>query len=157
VKNRLFETLLAAALIMSAGCSKRDKVINVEDNDPEMMAAIDKGRQTLTNFWQALENPQQGETKFALKVRIEDENGTEYFWASGIERKSGKIRGTIDNDPNIVKNVKIGQRIDILQTNIADWLYMRDGKMMGNYTLRALYKEMPPSEVEKYKKILAEP
>jgi uncharacterized protein YegJ (DUF2314 family) len=101
MKNRLFEILVAAALIVSAGCSKRDKVIDVEDNDPEMIAAIEKGRQSLTNFWQALENPQPGETKFALKVRIEDENGTEYFWASDIVRKSGKIRGTIDNDPNI--------------------------------------------------------
>jgi uncharacterized protein YegJ (DUF2314 family) len=53
--------------------------------------------------------------------------------------------------------VKIGQRIDIIQTNIADWLYMRDGKMMGNYTLRALFKEMPPDEVARYKKMLAEP
>jgi len=29
--------------------------------------------------------------------------------------------------------------------------------MVGNYTLRAMFKEMPADEVEKYKKIMVEP
>jgi uncharacterized protein YegJ (DUF2314 family) len=40
---------------------------------------------------------------------------------------------------------------------MADWSYFRDGKMVGNYTLRPLMKQMPAAEAEQLKKILAEP
>jgi hypothetical protein len=38
-----------------------------------------------------------------------------------------------------------------------DWLYMRDGKMVGNETLKPLLKKMPAAEVNRLKSIKAEP
>ena len=43
------------------------------------------------------------------------------------------------------------------EPDISDWFYMSGGKMVGNYTLRVLFKKMPNNEVEKYKQMLAEP
>lgn len=74
-----------------------------------------------------------------------------------VERKDGKIFGTINNDPEIVHNVKIGDRILTPEDDISDWLYMQNGKMVGNYTLRVLFKQMSVSEAEKYKAMLADP
>jgi uncharacterized protein YegJ (DUF2314 family) len=34
---------------------------------------------------------------------------------------------------------------------------MQNGKMVGNYTLRVLFKQMSVSEAEKYKAMLADP
>ncbi len=45
----------------------------------------------------------------------------------------------------------------IPEADISDWLYMRNGKMVGNYTLRALFKNMSPEEVREAKKRLGEP
>jgi uncharacterized protein YegJ (DUF2314 family) len=139
------------------GCSKQDKVINVADDDKEMNAAIAKARDTLPQFWQTFEKREHGERDFALKVEITDRKGTEHFWLTDIERKDGKMLGTINNDPDIVRNVKLGDRLPIPEADISDWLYMRDGKMVGNYTLRVLFKQMPVKEVEKYKQMLADP
>ena len=69
----------------------------------------------------------------------------------------GKIFGTVNNKPEIVKTVGIGQRMSIPEAEISDWLYKRDGKMAGNYTLRALFKTMPAKEIETYKKMPADP
>jgi len=137
--------------------SRRDQTVSVEDDDPEMVAAIAKARDTLPKFWQALEQRSRGESDFALKVKITDQNRTEHFWATNIERKDGKITGTIDNDPNIVQQVKLGEGIQINEADISDWFYLRGENMVGNYTLRVLFKQMPPEEVDRYKKILAEP
>jgi uncharacterized protein YegJ (DUF2314 family) len=41
--------------------------------------------------------------------------------------------------------------------NISDWLYMRDGKMVGNETLRPLLKTMPADEAEKLRSMMASP
>jgi uncharacterized protein YegJ (DUF2314 family) len=149
--------LLGLLTALLAACSERDKTISVKDDDTEMVAAIAKARETLPQFWQAFERQEPSESKFALKVKVTDTHGTEHFWATELERRDGKIMGTINNDPNIVASVKLGDRITIPEADISDWLYLRDGKMLGNYTIRPLLKKMPPKEAEKYKKIMAEP
>lgn len=158
--NRTCTAIVAiAALLVSllSACSKRDKVISVEDDDPEMVAAIAKARGTLPQFWQVYEKRERGETDFALKVSITDKAGTEHFWATDIERRDGRTMGTINNDPNIVSSVKLGDRIELTMANISDWLYMRDGKMVGNETLRPLLKTMPAAEAEKLRSMMASP
>lgn len=76
-----------------------------------------------------------------MKVGPLADTGGSEIWASGIERKDGKIFGTIDNVP---KN--LSQRIEIPEALILDWMYLRSGKIVGGYTTRALLKRMPPDE-----------
>jgi uncharacterized protein YegJ (DUF2314 family) len=165
LRSGLVTAILLWQVLISIGCSKpqppvdqsSDQTISVSDDDAIMNAAIAKARSTLPDFWQVFEKPQKSESNFALKVKITDGQEVEHFWAIDIERKDGKILGTINNDPEMVHNVKTGQRITIGEADISDWLYMRDGKMVGNFTLRALFDKMPKNEVEKMKKILADP
>ncbi len=157
-RNILIASLnFCLVLSLFAACSKRDKVINVEEDDPEMVAAIKTARETLPHFWQICEKPARGETNFALKVKITDKRGTEHFWATDVVRRDGKILGTINNDPNIVNSVKLGDRVEIPEAEISDWLYMRDGKMIGNQTVKPLFKQMPPDEVKQLKAMMADP
>ena len=149
--------LSVLALIAFSSCSKHDKVIGIKDDDPAMIAAIAKARETLPLFWRAFEKQERGETEFALKVRITDKHGSEHFWATDLEHRDGKIKGIINNDPNIVAKVKIGDVIEIPEADITDWLYMREGKMVGNFTLKVLFKQMPKKEVDFYKSIMVDP
>jgi uncharacterized protein YegJ (DUF2314 family) len=87
----------------------------------------------------------------------EDGSQTEYFWLGDLERHSGKVSGTVNNTPELVKNVKEGDRISVMEGEIADWMFMRDGKMHGNFTLRPLFKTMSPDEAAKLRAVLAEP
>lgn len=155
--SRIALILVGILLSLFTACSKRDKVVNAEDNDPEMVAAIAKARDTLPQFWQVFDKPERGETGFSLKVKITDKKGTEHFWATDIERRDEKIRGTINNDPNIATSVKLGDRIEIPEADISDWLYMRGGKMVGNRTLVPLLQTMPEREAAGYRKMMAEP
>lgn len=165
-KSSSFAALLIAVVtacvfsLIITGCSdagREDKVVTVEDDDAEMNAAIAQARSSLPQFWQTFEKPANGETDFALKVRITDANGTEHFWATEVERRGGIIKGTIGNDPDTVKSVKLGERIVIPEADISDWLYMRNGKMVGNATVKPLLKQMPPVEVERLKNLMADP
>lgn len=140
-----------------AACSERDTGISVPSDDPAMDAAIAKARDTLPQFWQAFQARSRGDDGFALKVRIDDEFGTEYFWVINIERRDGTITGEINNDPGVVRSVKLGERIEVPERDISDWLFMRRGKMVGNETLRPLLKLMPEAEAERLKSMLAEP
>ncbi len=149
--------VLLVVLTLLAACSKQDKVVRVPDDDPQMLAAIAKARDTLPQFWTVFDKRDHGESGFALKVKITDKSGSEHFWATDLQRRDGKITGTINNDPNIVSNVKLGDRIEIPEPDISDWLYMRDGKMVGNETVKPLLKTMSASEAERLKSMMANP
>lgn len=153
--------MILVAATWHVGCSSSErKVANfseVDDDDPEMRTAIENARQSLPSFWELLERHPNGESDFALKVRIEDTNGAEHFWVTDIDRNGGITTGTINNDPEIVKTVKTGQRIAISEKDISDWLYMKSGKMYGNETLRPLLKTMPADDAEKLRRIMAKP
>ena len=154
---RLSAALLGLLASLLTGCSERVRVTGVKADDAEMNAAIAKARETLPQFWQVFDRREHGESKFALKVKLTDKHGTEHFWAMNLERRDGRILGTINNDPEIVASVKLGDKITIPEADISDWLYLRDGKMVGNYTIRPLFKTMSAKEVEQYKQLLAEP
>src|SRR5262249_61373314 len=106
--------LLALAGAVVAAAQQQPRVVMVPEKDPEMAAAIGQGRATLPRFWQALDKPQPTEEDFALKVGLPaDGGGSEHIWANRIERQDGKILGTINNVPKNLKDIRLGQRIEI--------------------------------------------
>jgi uncharacterized protein YegJ (DUF2314 family) len=168
---RFLGLILIASLVVvmaETGCSRKrmkdgypesskDKTISVAGDDAEMNAAIEKARSTLPVFWKTFDKPMNGEYAFSLKVKITDANGIEHFWVDKIERNAGKIFANVGNDPNTVKSVKFGQRIEVLEADITDWMFLRNGKIVGNYTIRPLLKSMPKEKADKVKEKLEEP
>ena len=128
--NRTPRALALTGIFLSllVACSPPDKVVTVESDNPEMVSAIVKARKTLPQFWQVFDKRERGESGFSLKVKITDKRGTEHFWATDIERREGKVWGTINNDPEIVASVKFGDQIEIREADISDWMYMRDAE-----------------------------
>jgi uncharacterized protein YegJ (DUF2314 family) len=147
----------SAAVNPLAFGDEKDKVVDVSRDDAEMNAAIAKARSLLPHFWETQEKPKRGEEHFVLKVGIKGKDRTEHFWLNKIEKKDGKIFGTINNDPNYVLTVKLGQRIEIPPADISDWGYSRGEKMVGYYTVRVLLKTLPAEEAAELKAKIADP
>jgi uncharacterized protein YegJ (DUF2314 family) len=150
----------AFALVAAAGCKKasgEDEPVNVVKDDPEMLAAFAAARATAPDFWRRFDSPADGETGFSVKVPVTGGGQTEYFWLTKLTKSGEKVSGSVDDDPAYVKTVSLGQRLDVVQSTIVDWIYMKNGKMYGNYTIRPLFKTMSPAEVQQMKAVLAEP
>lgn len=93
-----------------------------------------------------------------LKVMMPySEKDVEHIWVGDIELKDDKINATVGNTPKNVTYVKFGQRIEFEQDQISDWMYYRDGKIVGNFTMRPLLARMPPDEAARYRAMLAGP
>lgn len=133
-------------------------VIHVPNNDPEMAAAQAKAQASLAEFWRVFDRPGANEEGFAVKVAIPyGANNSEHMWFNGIERSGSKLFGTLNNNPVHVKELRRGQRIEIDEARISDWMYLRSGKIVGNHTMRPLLKRLPPQEAARYRAMLAEP
>ena len=74
-----------------------------------------------------------------------------------LRREDSKIYGRIDNHPIAATSIKLGDQIEVPEGNIIDWQYMRDGKKVGHFTVRALFRYMPDAQVERIKSTLADP
>ena len=124
-------------------------------DEKEMDAAIAHARKTVDQFIAELQKP-TGE-EHAVKAPVTDSAGTEHFWLTDVTLANGEFTGRIGNDPGIVSNVKIGQQWKLKTTEISDWMYMKNGKIVGNFTMRPLLKNMPEDEAAKLRSMLAEP
>ena len=155
--HRLFFVMLALGFCSACGgaASKPDTLVEGGFDEKEMDAAIARARREVDSFIAELSRP-TGE-KHAVKVPIVDGEAVEHFWLVDVGYQNGEFSGTIDNEPGMVSNVQIGDRRQVAKTEISDWLYMRDGKMYGNYTLRPLLKTMPAEDAKVYEAMLADP
>jgi uncharacterized protein YegJ (DUF2314 family) len=153
-----YSVLCTFALFSAAltGCDKKDRkvgdvverpgepdIISVDENDPRMNAAIDKARSTVGQFIKALGNPQSFQSGFSVKAPIRDGEHIEHMWLAPVHYRDGKFVGTVNNEPDVVKTVKLGEQYELKTGDISDWMYVENGKLVGGFTIRVLRDAAP--------------
>lgn len=157
---RSLSALLPLLALVLAGCdasqtSEPDTLHTAGYDEQEMKAATARARAEVDSFITELNAP-TGEDH-AVKAPITEGEQTEHFWLGNLTYRDGEFEGTIGNEPGMVKNVQFGQKWKLKKEEISDWMFMRDGKMYGNYTMRPLLKTMPAEEAAPLRALLAEP
>jgi len=125
-------------------------VVNVKDDDPNMLAAIQKARTTTDGFVAALNNPKPSQSGFAVKVPIKDRDRVEQMWVSPVRLVNDQFIGVINNEPLNVTTVKIGDEMKIGKGEISDWMYVENGRLIGGFTIRAIRDNMPANERQNF-------
>lgn len=152
--RRILFVLLLAAASFGWG-AKPDTLIEGGYDEAEMNAAIARARSEVDAFIAVMKSGEV--TQFAIKVPIKDQGHVEHFWMTDVTYRDGRFTGKINNQPGIVSNVKFGQTLTVEKDKISDWLYIRNGKMYGHYTLRPLLPAMSEEEAAYYRSMLANP
>lgn len=147
--------VLLLATCSACGGSKPETLIEGGYDEAQMANAIARAKSEVDAFIATFESGDGSD--FSVKVPIRDGADTEHFWLTDISYRDGEFEGKIGNDPGIVSNVTFGQTIKVRKEEITDWLFMRSGKMHGNYTMRPLLATMPEEDAAYYRSLLAEP
>jgi uncharacterized protein YegJ (DUF2314 family) len=112
-----------------------------------MAAAIDQARATVDTFIAALKSPKPGQSHFSIKMAFSDgSDNNEYMWLNPVSYDGKKFTGTVDNEPQTVKTVKLGQVVTVAPAEISDWMFLENGKLVGGQTMRVLRDTLTPSE-----------
>jgi uncharacterized protein YegJ (DUF2314 family) len=131
--------------------ASRPDVVGVPEGDPEMAAAVARARAELPDFYRRLANPGPDERDFAVKFNL---GGTgEMIWAGSLQRENGRLSGALSNVP-IHPDYRQGQRLDISESAIIDWGFVRGARMEGNHTTRVIIDRMPPEQAAEYRAAL---
>jgi uncharacterized protein YegJ (DUF2314 family) len=154
IVSRMFAAVVAVCIVSGAAFAQ---TTSVSRQNEAVNAAIAKAQQSLPVFFARLASPQRGDTDFQIKIRFDTSRppAGEHVWARDIVRDGDKVTATIATRPNDIPNLKQGQRVTVPLSQVTDWLYVRDNKYHGAYTVRALLPYMKPEEAEEMRNSLA--
>jgi len=128
----------------------RSPVIDLSSGNAEMNAAIARGRATLPTFWASYEAPKPSETGHSLKARFANpKNNGEHIWMADVKKTAdGGYSGRFANQPRDLPGRKAGEVALFKEADISDWMFMRNGKIVGGETIRPLLKSLPKADAD---------
>src|SRR5262245_47248448 len=135
--------LLAVAALVQAA----DRIVDVEQDDKDMQAAIAKARASLDDFLAVVDAPPAFATGFTVKVRFAHRNGAEHLWIEPFRRDHSGFVGTVANEPEHLPELHLGQEVSFERSQITDWGYEVDSKKRGFFTVCVMFKHMSADEV----------
>jgi uncharacterized protein YegJ (DUF2314 family) len=150
---------VAAALVFVAGQVQaqaaprvttregQPSVYSVESGDPAMDAANNRARATLGVFDTFLQPAARGEVFAQLKARFSDGDNGEHMWIRDVRRVDGGYRGILDNVPMEVR-LSRGDTVVVTLADVSDWMVVKDGELIGGFTLVEMRRRMTPRQRE---------
>jgi uncharacterized protein YegJ (DUF2314 family) len=139
-----------------------EKVFRANSQDPDMVAAFEKARQTFKYFWRELSwdyrriVPALDRTSvkvvFTQKVKRAKKPLVEYMWINHINFDGEKITGVLINEPNKLTNVHEGDYVEIMPDEVCDWLFAANKRAHGGFTIQAIRTELSTKERAKHDK-----
>lgn len=136
---------------------RRDRkadVVQVEKSDREMSAAIAQAQQTSGDFIKVLKSPKSNQSGFSVKYPFTDGPTVEHMWVNDLSFDGHSFAGVLNNYPNDLSNFFYGQKVTVSQSGISDWMYVEDGRLIGGFTLRVLFKDYPPEKLRELEESL---
>lgn len=132
----------------SGGAARGDRpnVVPVDEQDPEMTAAMAKALETLPDFIAAARAPKPTQSAFTVRAPFVEGEQTEYMAVTPVTFDGKVFHGTLDDEPVALRNVNRGDAVVIEPGRVADWSYVEDGKLVGGFTLRVLRARMTPEQ-----------
>ena len=128
----------------------RSPIIDVNSGNPEMNAAIAKARATLPTFWASYDAPKPSESGHSLKVRFsKPTSGGEHIWMADVKKTAGgRYSGKFANEPRDLPGKRAGDVAEFKDADISDWMFTRNGKIVGGETIRPMLKLMPKADAD---------
>jgi uncharacterized protein YegJ (DUF2314 family) len=158
---RIWFILLLFALV---GCKDRggnmdekneDNLYSTSGDDEEMNAAIQEAIRNYPLFEQAMQQPDSSLTDFAVKMKFAyGDDNAEHMWVSDLHLIGGQFFGVLNNDPVNIEKIKAGDTLRVIRDKISDWMYVKNGKLQGGYTLKVIYKNMNEKEKKEFRESL---
>jgi uncharacterized protein YegJ (DUF2314 family) len=118
----------------------------VQDGDRQFDRAAEQAQRTLGFFIAALRAKKDGDASFEIKRGFVDGERCEHLWIRDVTYDGQNFHGRIDNRPLDVKGVRLGQRVTVAPRDVSDWMFVKNGKLMGGYTTRILYARLAPEQ-----------
>ena len=126
------------------------RTVQLEQADEEVMQIAEDARDTLTGFFRRINSAGAEESDFCVKYpfAVNDDSGidTEQIWLTGIRFRDGTYYGILAGTPRCLDGMKRGDTVAFDTEMITDWMYVRNGKIIGGYSIKYLLEKIPDDQ-----------
>lgn len=129
----------------------KENVVAYHTADQAMNAAKLMARQTLPRFAKMWEDGVAG--TYTAKFPLTQNGQTEHIWLQVDGFNGEMINGRLSNEPVNGNKYKMGQRMQIAQAAVEDWMVNQGDAIYGGYTARVALSQMPDGERVRYEKL----
>lgn len=136
-----------------------ENIYYVQDDDPKMQEAFKNARKTFKYFWRELYwefNRKVPALDMAfVKVARHQKKlfrspVSEFMWISSIDFDGITVKGILDNEPDKLTNIKLGDTVEVPLSEICDWMFSINGKVYGGFTIQVIRSMMNESDRTKH-------
>ncbi len=111
-------------------------VIEVSNNDPKLLAAVEKAQRRWPEFIEARRKADDDDTRFLTKAEFSDGENSEFMWVQVTFADDQRIEGILVNEPHELDHVHCGQAVTVDIEKLNDWIFPdENGDMVGGFTL----------------------
>ena len=127
----------------------KENVIAYHTGDQSMNSAKKKARETLPRFLELVKAGTAG--TYTLKFPLTQNGETEHIWMQLTDYRDGAFIGLLANDPVNGTKYRMGDVMKVASADVEDWMVNTGKLMYGGYSVRAMLKDMPKEEADKYR------
>jgi len=150
--------ILTIGPVHEVAAQDRSPIVDVRTTDPEMNAAIARARGTLPTFWASYASPKPTEEGHSLKVRFHTRKGGEHIWIADVKKlPNGGYSGLFANQPRDLPGKRAGDKVEFAEADISDWMFMRNGKIVGGETIKPTLKSLPKADADALRARMEQP
>lgn len=117
---------------------QEEATVSARAGDEALKAAQDEAQRQWPEFvagW----NDRHPEAKCAVKAPFRDGKHVEHMWVEVLAIDDDSVSGEINNDPQRVRNVRIGQYVTVPLQEVEDWIIAEpSGKLRGGFSVNTL-------------------
>ena len=152
MRGRLECVIVALALAMACHADAwaqpiEPPLIEVAPTDAAMNAAIKEARRTLPIFRRIFDRRPRDVEAYWIKIAMPTYGGGhEYIWVYDLSWGAGTVTGKLANEPEHLPGLHLDSKVTVKQETIADWAYLKRGKLYGHFTTRVLAARMSERE-----------
>ena len=123
----------------------QDETRTFNREDAEMQAAITTAKKTFRQFLDAFFNPKETQKSFLTKAAFDTGERIEHIWLADLDFSGERPRGVIASEPR-ASTLRFKQAVDFDPSQITDWMYVDEGRLIGGFTTRVIRDRMSTEE-----------
>jgi uncharacterized protein YegJ (DUF2314 family) len=121
--------------------------LHISREDQTLNQIAREARESFPGFIRKTQNPGPDEGNFRVKYPFAAEPGSafndEYIWLEHIFFQDGHYYGTVANRPYYLDSLQEGDLTAFEDNAIADWMYIKAGKIIGGRSIKYLIEQIP--------------
>ena len=155
----VFSSCRKQPVLEIADLSSNESVVTVDRGDTEILRIAREARAGLSVFFRHLTGPGEGEGGFSVKYPFTTDSDSgvdlEQMWLTGIRFRNNRYYGKLADTPIHVSGMKKGDTVTFIPDNITDWMYVKNGEIIGGRSIKYLLEQIPENRrTEGQKKLL---